>query len=173
MNQQTEYRGQMAMQAAVLPARAVYLIKEGSSEGFRRAVQEASTRWGGVSEPIVEVLPDGSVPPGHEQVVQLSGAVGAVNVDLSEDQARAAATQLDLDCTPLLRVDQDGITRFTCHPSHTARSAVDSAHVLARAGGSLWQVAAAGDLTEEAFDEMQRSALPVRRPRTTDEIGRA
>ncbi|WP_226487256.1 hypothetical protein [Streptomyces parvulus] len=173
MNQQTEYRGQMAMQAAVLPARAVYLIKEGSSEGFRRAVQEASTRWGGVSEPIVEVLPDGSVPPGHEQVVQLSGAVGAVNVDLSEDQARAAATQLDLDCTPLLRVDQDGITRFTCHPSHTARSAVDSAHVLARAGGSLWEVAAAGDLTEEAFDEMQRSALPVRRPRTTDEIGRA
>ncbi|BCL30931.1 hypothetical protein GCM10017557_57900 [Streptomyces aurantiacus] len=173
VNQQMEYRGQMAIQAAVLPARAVYLIKEGSSEGFRRAVQEASTRWGGVSEPIVEVLPDGSVPPGHQQVVELSGAVGAVNVDLSEEQARNAASQLNLDCVPLLRVDRDGITRFTCHPSHTARSAVDSSHVLAREGGKLWEVAAAGDLTDETLSDMQRSALSVRRPRTNDEIGRA
>ncbi|MEV6548764.1 hypothetical protein AB0M57_08630 [Streptomyces sp. NPDC051597] len=173
MNQQMDYRGQMAMQAAVLPARAVYLIKEGSNSGFRRAVQEASTRWGGVSEPIIEVLPDGSVLPGHRQVVELSGAVGAVNVDLSEEQASTAAAQLDLDCVSLLRVDQDGITRFTCHPSHTARSEVDSSHVLAREGGTLWEVAAAGDLTGEALEEMQRSSLSVRRPRTTDEIGRA
>jgi hypothetical protein len=31
---------------AVAPARAVYLIAEGSRSGFRRAVQEATTRWG-------------------------------------------------------------------------------------------------------------------------------
>lgn len=168
-----EYRGQMAMQAAVLPARAVYLIREGSSEGFRRAIQEASTRWGGLTEPIIEVPSDGSVQPGYRQVVELSGAVGAVNVDLSDEQAKHAATQLDLDCVPLARVDRDGATRFTCHPSHTARSQPGWTHVLARERGNLWEAIAAGDLTDEAFSEMQRSSLPVRRPRSSDEIGRA
>lgn len=163
----------MVMRAAVLPARAVYLINEGSSEGFRRAVQEASTRWGGVSEPIVEVLADGTVLPGHHQVVELSRAVGAVNVDLSEEQASKAAATLGLECVSIDRVDRDGVTRFATHPSHTARSQPGWTHVMASEGGSLWEVAAAGDLNQEALEDMQRTTLPIRRPRSNDEIGRA
>ncbi|MFE7657424.1 hypothetical protein ACFU6M_31795 [Streptomyces bottropensis] len=173
MQQQLEYRGQMVMRAAVLPARAVYLISEGSSEGFRRAVQEASTRWGGIGEPIIEVLADGTVLPGHRQVVELSQAVGAVNVDVPDEQASQAAAALNLECVPIARVDRDGPTRFTTYPSHTVRSRADWTYVLASERGSLWEVAAAGDLHQDAFTEMQRSTLPIRRPRSNDEIGRA
>src|SRR5437763_421356 len=49
------------MTAAVLPSRAGYLVREGSDTGFRRAVQEACTRWGGVSEPIIPVKDGGEV----------------------------------------------------------------------------------------------------------------
>ena len=45
------YVGPTALRATVLPARAVYLVAEGSKTGLRRAVQESCTRWGGMTEP--------------------------------------------------------------------------------------------------------------------------
>ncbi|WP_143670888.1 hypothetical protein [Streptomyces sp. OV198] len=173
MEQHVGYRDQVIMQAAVLPARAVYLIREGSADGFRRAIQEASTRWGGVTEPIICVPENGEIYPGYRQTVELSRVVGAVNVDLPNEQAHDVAQQLGLECVPLSQVDAEGTTRFTCHPSHVLRGDPTAAHVLAREEGDLWEVTAAGDLTAEAYADMQRSSVPVRRPRSSDEIGRA
>lgn len=42
--QSRDYVGPTAVQAAVLPARAVYLVADRSEGGLRRAVQEACTR---------------------------------------------------------------------------------------------------------------------------------
>lgn len=50
-----EYLGQSLIRAVVLPARVVYLIREGSMDGSRSAVRAATGRWGGMTEPIVNV----------------------------------------------------------------------------------------------------------------------
>ena len=63
-----DYVGPTAVQAAVLPARAVYLVADGSEGGLRRAVQEACTRWGGMTEPVVPVKPGGEIDPWWQQV---------------------------------------------------------------------------------------------------------
>jgi hypothetical protein len=89
----------------VLPARAAYLIVEGSETGFRRAVQEASSRWGGMSEPIVPVKPGGGVDDWWRQVVGLTAADAVVNVDVLDADAAAASGQLGLELVPLAQID--------------------------------------------------------------------
>ncbi|MFJ3205576.1 hypothetical protein [Streptomyces sp. NPDC086989] len=42
-----EYVGHRLIEVSVLPARVVYLIAEGSTDGFRAAVRMADLRWGG------------------------------------------------------------------------------------------------------------------------------
>jgi hypothetical protein len=85
-----DYVGPTAVRAAVLPARAVYLVADGSEEGLHRAVQEACTRWGGMTEPIIPVKPGGEVDEWCEQVISLARADSAVNVDADPEDASAA-----------------------------------------------------------------------------------
>jgi Thioredoxin len=111
-----DYLGPSALRATVLPARAAYLVAEGSQDGLRRAVQEACTRWGGMTEPIIPVKPGGEVDPWWQQVASLARADGAVNVDVSPEDARVAAGELALDVVPLADIDGVGVTAFTVHP---------------------------------------------------------
>ena len=69
----------------VRPARAACLIAESSRDGFRRAVQETCTRWGGLTEPIIPVPEDGTIGPNYQQVIELSHVDGLVNVDAPEE----------------------------------------------------------------------------------------
>ena len=62
----------MMFQGIVLPARCAYLIGARSNDGLRRSVAEASTRWGGISEPIVAVRANGSVDGLWRQVVEVT-----------------------------------------------------------------------------------------------------
>jgi hypothetical protein len=96
-----DYVGPTAMQAAVLPARAVYLVADDSEGGLRRAVQEACTRWGGMTEPIVPVKPGGEIDPWWQQVVSTTRADSAVNVDAEPDDAAKVAETLGLGLVPL------------------------------------------------------------------------
>lgn len=57
------YLGVSPVTVAVLPARVAYLISETSTTGFRRAVQEASCRWGGMTEPVIPVKSNGQCEP--------------------------------------------------------------------------------------------------------------
>ena len=105
-----DYVGPTAVRAAVLPARAVYLVADGSTDGMRRAVREACTRWGGMTEPIIPVKPGGDVDPWWQQVAQLARADGAVNVDADPEDAAVAARRLGLDLVPLADIDLTGLT---------------------------------------------------------------
>jgi hypothetical protein len=58
---------------AVVPARAAYLTASRSSAGFRRAVQEACTRWGGATEPILQVSPAGKLSPWNSRCLSSAG----------------------------------------------------------------------------------------------------
>ena len=169
-----DYLGQRSLQATLVPARAVYLVREGSRSGFRRAVQEASSRWGGMTEPIVPVATEGHVEDWWRQVVELAGVDGAVNVDVPEEEAAAAAGELKLPLVPLARIDQSVPTRWTCHPAWIGpRDDPEQAYVIACDGGQLWQAVAAGDLTDEHIAELDVNVMSVRRPRSGDEVGRA
>jgi hypothetical protein len=170
----SEYRGQYPLDVTVVPARAAYLVREGSPEGFRRAIQEASTRWAGMTEPIVPVLEGGTVEDWARNVVTLARMDGAVNVNLPREEADAAAAALGLDCVPLSDIDRWGTTMFTCHPGLVGPAAPpDPALVIAGSPGNLWQATAAGDLTTEHLEGLAPGILPVRRAFTPDDAGRA
>jgi hypothetical protein len=172
---QRNYVGPTAVTAAVLPARAVYLVADGSTDGMRRAVQEACTRWGGMTEPIIPVKPGGDVDPWWRQVARLARADGAVNVDLDPEDAAAAASTLGLDLVSLADIDDPaGLTGFTIHPSGVGPECLpgSNAYVIASQKLQLWEVTGAGDLTDEHLESLQSGILSVWRPHD-DEVARA
>lgn len=172
---QVEYRGQFPLEVTVVPARAAYLVREDSRGGFRRAVQEASTRWAGVTEPIVPVQLGGVVEDWVRKVVEFARVDGAVNVDLPDEEARVVAAALGLECVRITDIDRWGITLFTCHPGLVGPPALPGAPPLVIAGPSdeLWQIVAAGDLTVGHLADLDPAILPVRRGLTPDDVGRA
>jgi hypothetical protein len=101
---------------SVLPARAVYLIRAGSRAGFRRAIQEASTRWAGVTEPIIPVRKGGGVDDCWKQVVETANVNFSVNVDVPANDAPRAAEKLGLPLVELAHIDQVSPGIWTVHP---------------------------------------------------------
>ncbi|SEK66508.1 hypothetical protein [Streptacidiphilus jiangxiensis] len=167
--------GQSALfKVTVRPARAAYLIAEGSSDGFRRAVQEATSRWGGQTEPIIPVLEDGTIAPDHRRVIEVAHVDGVVNVDAPTDHAKSFAASFDMQCVTIDQIDRWGVTMFTSHPADMALpTTVDGSngYVIAAEGAPLWQVAAAGDLRSEAEKGFRDAGMVVRRARFDHEIG--
>jgi hypothetical protein len=53
--------GQALLNVDVRPIRMAYAIPDGSEEHFREAVLEASSRWGGIAEPILPMGTDGRI----------------------------------------------------------------------------------------------------------------
>lgn len=136
------YLGQAAMEAAVLPSRAAYLIAAGSEAGFRIAVMQASSRWGGMTEPIVEVSESG-LSEQHEQAVRIAGVEALVNVDADPLAAEEIAGSLGLPAVAL--ADMWDAVMFTCSPDEV-REFTDRSHLPIAAGpdAPLWWLAAAG-----------------------------
>jgi hypothetical protein len=169
-----EYVGPTAVQAAVLPARAVYLVADGSEEGLRRAVQEACTRWGGMTEPIIPVKTGGELDPWWQQVASLARADSAVNVDANPEDASAAARKLGMDLVPLADIDKAGLAAFTVHPSEVGPVQLPgpNAYVMASQKRRLWEVIGTGDLTDAHLDSIPAGTLYTRRP-NDDEVARA
>jgi hypothetical protein len=112
-----EYLGQEQFEIAVAPARVAYLITQDSESGFRRAIQEASTRWGGASEPIVPVDETGVLEEGLGGIIDLLDLHELVNVDAEPAIAEKVASALGLPLVSIERIDDEGIGQFTCHPS--------------------------------------------------------
>lgn len=167
--------GQPALfKVTVRPARAAYLIAEGSRDGFRRAVQETTSRWGGQTEPIITVLEDGTIAPDHRRVIEVAHVDGLVNVDAPTDYATSLAESFEMHLTPIDHIDQVGVTMFTSHPADLALPATvdgSNGYVIAAEGAPLWQVAAAGDLRSEAEKGFYDAGMAVRRARFDHEIG--
>lgn len=169
-----DYVGPTAVQATVLPARAVYLVADGSEDGLRRAVQEACKRWGGMTEPIIPVKPGGEVDTWWQQVVSLARVDGAVNVDVDPEDARAAAGKLGLGLVPLADIDRAGLTAFTVHPIAVGPAQLpgSNSYVMASQKRGLWEVTGAGDGTDVHLDSLPGDSLYTWRP-NDDEVARA
>jgi hypothetical protein len=169
-----DYLGQVVLQAAVLPARAAYLIAEGSEAGFRRAVEEASSRWGGMTEPIIPVRPGGGVEDWWRQVVRLAGADAAVNVNVPDGDAAAASGQLGLELVPLARIDAAGPSMFTVHAAWAGPPSLpgeQNGYCIGQEKGQLWEITAAGDLPQEHLIKLSTDVLWVDR-HASDHVAR-
>ena len=155
-----EYLGPTLVTATVVPARAAYLVGHSSSSGFLRAVQEASTRWGGVTEPILPVDNDGLLAPWWIQAAKLCDVQAVVNVDVSPESASKIGAKLGLPVVDIAHIDEREPTNMTGHPTHFA-SVVhpDSGQLFVAPSGEdlLWAAAAAGALTPQHYDALTNS----------------
>lgn len=168
----TTYVGESTVRVSVVPSRVAYLVASRSKVGMLRAIQEATTRWAGVTEPIIVVTPNGNVRPWDRQLVGLSGVVSLVNVDVPETAAKRAAAAIGLPMVELHHIDEYGPGSRTSHPS----TIMDRSHfgqtMNIPSDGSLWQATAIGALSEANQADFESVGVPIRRPLGDDEAGR-
>lgn len=145
----------------------------GSRDGFRRAVQEASTRWAGATEPIIPVRKDGRLDELWSRVLRKANIDGLVDVDAGPG-AQVLGARLGLDVVPIAEIDLWGMTQFSTHPANIGGFPQHVMPAIASSDAApLWEVAAAGDLTAEHQALLTRSGVGVLRPRGPDGVARA
>ncbi|MGW2273464.1 hypothetical protein [Streptomyces yangpuensis] len=143
-----EYVGHRLIEVSVLPSRVVYLIAEGSTDGFRAAVRTASHRWGGMTEPIIEVGSEGD-SGNIARLVAVADVQAVVNVDADPSRASVLAASWQL---PLVAIDDMesaspmGIWEFTSRPEAVAGGMGAGVDPCYRADpeSPLWAAAVAG-----------------------------
>ncbi|MFD9271196.1 hypothetical protein ACFWB1_30920 [Streptomyces goshikiensis] len=145
---QQEYVGHRLIEVAVLPARVAYLIAEGSSDGFRAAVRAATHRWGGMTEPIIEMTSEMD-NEAVAKLVRIADVQAVVNVDTDASRAAQLGDSWKL---PVVAIDDmrsgapGGIWEFTS-PSESMSDLLGGASgtsYRADPEGPLWAVAVAG-----------------------------
>lgn len=164
------YSGPALISVSVYPARVAYLIRAGSRSGLQRAVQEATTRWGGISEVILPVRRRGTLGGWWKQVAAQANLDAAVAVDVPESEAREAAAHLGLPLVKLRDIDRTGPSFATCHPMVVNDPSDIS---VIPAGRSLWEIVLAGDVTAEHLRAMAGADWRLRREELPDQIARA
>ncbi len=137
------------------PARVAYLIQIGSEQGFRRAAEEACTRWGGATEPIVPVRTKGRIDRFWSQVVELSNVDGLVNIDVGREDAKVAADRLGMACVELRDIDRSGAGQFTCNPAAVADPSPLPPWVYGDPSLDLWAVGAGRSLPNQAIVDVR------------------
>ena len=168
--------GQSIFRVRVLPARAGYLTKQDDKAGVVKAIRVASTRWAGISEPIIPVPESGSLGDWWRQVVGFADLDGLVNINIEPDVAETVAQTLALSVVDIADVDRSGRTQFSTRAAHLEQTRwefASQAPVLARATGALWEKAAAGDLTDEQIAACASGQVRPHRPLSSPEIGLA
>jgi len=135
-------------------------------------VAEATTRWGGATEPIIPVRKHGKVDAFWQQVCELSRVDGLVNVNLPEPEAINAATILGLACVSIQHVDLNGPGRFTCNPEAVANPTPTTPATIADPSLKLWAITASGTLTAEAHQHYVENGFPVVATKFPDQVAR-
>jgi len=184
-----DYLGQEEFRITARPGRCAYLIAEGDTAGFVRAVQEATSRWGGMTEPIVPVGADGELARGWMQFVQVAHAEELVNVSANASHCKGIADAIGLPVVRLDDIDRSGPGQFTCYPSSVdqPRSEPDLSYVFkyspaqamprrwvgAASDLDLWAITAAGSLITANSDAELAEGAPIAISRDPLEVARA
>lgn len=146
MRSMTEYLGEDALTITAVPNRVVFLFPAGSRSSFKVAVREASSRWAGVTEPILPVRRGGKVDPAWVQIAGYARPHRAVNVGCDAHDAQLASSSLGLgQVIDFHEIDRLGESRGV-HIG-AIRSPIQDP-VAAREGADLWEIVAAGDSTD-------------------------
>lgn len=161
----------LSVRATVGPARAAYLVRAGDRGAFVRAIQAASSRWGGVTEPIVPVRKSGNIDGRWIHTVELSGVDGLLNVNVPDELAAAAQQQVDLPVFDLEKPSRGDRIRYTVHPVNVGdqRSPPDGGqYLMAHRDSFLWQRVAAGDYSPDLESDLAQ--FPVERAKDRIQI---
>lgn len=150
--QSREYLGQEEFRMVIAPARVAYLIGEGSVSGFIRAVQEACTRWGGVTEPIIPVNQDLELDDQWRTIAELADVDELVNVDCDDRAAQAVSKRLGLPLVSIDVIDQEGPGRHTCHPMVISQEDQQSWSQSAEYAGGFGPITGSWFYTESTDD---------------------
>lgn len=144
------------------PSRAAYLIRPNSKAGMRRAVAEATTRWGGLTEPIIVVPPSARLSRLWGHVLDVANVDGLVNVDVEHDAAQKIADDFSKQLVPIDDIDRWGETMFSSYPSLIGPEPEPPLRAAAESA-DLWAVTAAGALTADqaAFVTQQGRQVAV------------
>ena len=140
------------------------MVRAGDRRAFITAIQTASSRWGGVTEPIVPVRKSGHIDGRWIHTVELSGVDGLLNVNVPDELAAAAQRQLDLPVFDLEKPSRDDRIRYTVHPVNVGDQQSlpeDIQYLLAPRDGYLWQRVAAGDYSRDLESDLAQ--FPVER----------
>ncbi|MFD8544977.1 hypothetical protein [Streptomyces sp. NPDC059649] len=137
------------------------MIDEGSADGFRAAVRQASVRWGGITELIFPVAPDGQTPEDMDALTTQMGIDAVVNVNVAEDRAQRVAHAVRLPLVPLAHINNETVSQLTCPPASVMLR--NEPTLIADEDAPLWQVAVAGDLSPEDLLRAQMQ-MTVGRP---------
>lgn len=164
---QESFFGQADVRAAVLPARAAYLVRANDRQAALSAVREASTRWAGVTEPIIPVRANGRIDEWLLSVIELSKVDCLVNVNLPMGLACAVATAVRLPVVDIVDIAQVEPTRSSVHPVFVGAESEQGADrppngmwwLTAPEQGSLWQSFAIGDLRSYGFRQFPQVML--------------
>jgi hypothetical protein len=166
-----DFLGEAQFDVTMLPARVGYLIAPGSKHGFYRAIQEACSRWGGVTEPIISVRKSGRPSAWDRQLVETSRIDGLVLVDADPDAAAAVARSLGLSITPINLIDRSGRSQWSTFPGALYEGERRQS-LLLPADDSLWQATAIGSLQAGPINTYERLGCAVGQARTDDEVAR-
>ena len=163
--------GQAVFRLHVRPSRAAYLVRAGDWNGPARAIQEATTRWGGFAEPIVPVRTSGRIDPWWRQVIELSDVEGLVNVGVGAAVASQVASRLGLPIVDISRIDDEGETSFSTHPVNLGEvsEALAAPAILPTKRSRLWEKVAVGDLSTSREAEWAE-VWPLLRARDTSTL---
>lgn len=122
------YLGQELAGLDVGPLRACYLVPDLNRGRLMEAITAASRRWGGVTEPILAVGPDGFTDERWQRIVAALEPDLFVDLGLDEDARAAAAGQLGTSL--ISRADftgqPPGFPWLWCHPLVIDGPAADS-----------------------------------------------
>ena len=155
---------------SLLPARSAYLVGARSRSGLTRAVQEASTRWGGITEPIIPVHADGHIPPLWEQVIEVAQIDGLVNVDLKEELADKVEANLGIPVIDISHIDRHGMTMFSTFPGSLEHPKESTLAYTANDNSDLCEITALGFLTKQAEEDYAQLEIDVRKAANSDEV---
>jgi hypothetical protein len=112
-----EFVGEEKFRLTLRPARAAYLFREGDSEAFKQAAREASSRWLGMTEPILPVDERGAIAPLWGQILDYAKVDALVLVGVDEADVKEFAVQRQLPTVPLDEIDRSAATRHSYYPS--------------------------------------------------------
>ena len=136
------------VEIALGPARGAYLVRAGDRGGVVEAIQVASTRWGGVTEPIIPVKASGRIDDLWSRVLEYSPVDGLINVNLAADVAEEVQRRLGLPLVDLNNVGSDALLGRTVYPSVVSSKdqaeRPDRSVMVADQDAPLWLKAALG-----------------------------
>jgi len=112
------YLGQELARLDIGPIRACYLVPDHDRGRLMEAITAASRRWGGVTEPILPVGPDGLTGTWWKRIVAALRPDLFVDMGLDEQARAAAAGQLDRTLTSWRDFEGEppAVRWLWCHP---------------------------------------------------------